>query len=79
MYLDYFKYLGKTRSNGINLSLYNEKVDFPIYKDFRLTETMRSDYSAFDFRLQHNLSRNMYIAISQQYNNSRIHLSLIHI
>ena len=73
LYLDYFKYLGKTRSNGINFSLYNEKVDFPLYKDFRLTETMRSDNSTFEVRLQHNLSHNMYIAISQQYNNSRIH------
>jgi NTE family protein len=72
IYLEYYKYIGKTRLYGITLSYYNEHVDFPLYQDFRLTETFRSYYSDFDLRLQYNLSRKMYIGIGQQYTNSRI-------
>jgi NTE family protein len=72
LFLEYYKYLSKSRTYGINLSYYNENVDFPVYEDFRLKQTLRSRYSAFDIRLQYNLKKNMYIGIGQQYNISRI-------
>jgi NTE family protein len=73
LFLQYYKYLGKSRRYGLNMSYYIESVDFPVYQDFRLVETLRSRYSAFDLRGQYNLSNNMYIGIGQQYVNSGIH------
>lgn len=72
LYLEYFKYLGKKRIFGMNLSYYNENLDFPLYNDFKLSETLRSHYSFFDFRLQRNINRNMYLAVNQAYVKSRI-------
>lgn len=72
LYLSYYKYLGKSREWGINLNYYYENVDFPLYQDFSLNETMRSTYSATDLHFQYNLRKNMYIALGQQLNNSKI-------
>jgi NTE family protein len=70
--LEYYKYLGKSRKYGFNFTYYNENIDYPIYTNFDLFETVRNTYSYFDFRLQHSISRNSYIAISQQYNKGKL-------
>jgi NTE family protein len=72
LYLEYFKYLGRKRIYGTNFSYYNENLDFPFYKDFRLSENLRSHYGFLDARLQRNLGRQMYVGLSQQFNRSKI-------
>jgi NTE family protein len=71
-YLEYYKYLGRSRTFGINLSYYYENIDYPVYNYFRLQENLRSKYSEFDLRLQYNLSNNMYIGFGQQFISSAI-------
>ena len=39
---EYFKYLGKHRRFGFNASYFKEVIDYPIYNDFDLSETLRS-------------------------------------
>jgi NTE family protein len=68
----YYKYLGRARKFGVNFSYYKENQDYPIYQDFRLYETLRTNNSYFDLRLQHTLNRKMYIGLSQQYNLAQI-------
>ena len=51
--LEYFKYLGKHRRFGFNSSFFKEVIDYPIYNDFDLSETLRSSYSNVDLRLQY--------------------------
>lgn len=72
VFLEYYKYVGRNRKIGFNLSFYNENVDFPIYKDFSLLETIRSRYTFADLRIQHNITREMYVGLSQQYDVSII-------
>jgi len=72
LYLEYFKYLGKSRKLGVNFSYFNENIDYPIYKEFRLSETIRSTYFNFDLRAQYSINRNSYIGISQQFNNAKL-------
>jgi NTE family protein len=72
LFAEYYKYLGKERKYGANLSYYNENMDLPFYTDYRLTETLRSKYTLYDLRLQRNINSLMYIGLSQQYINSRI-------
>jgi NTE family protein len=70
--LEYFKYLGKHRRFGFNTTYYKEIIDYPIYDDFDLSETLRSNYSYVDLRLQYSLTRNSYIGANHQFNNSRL-------
>ncbi|MEO8146535.1 MAG: patatin-like phospholipase family protein [Bacteroidia bacterium] len=70
--LEYYKYLGSNRKYGLNLAFFDEHIDFPVYDDFKLYETLRSKYFLFDARVQYNINLNMYIGLSQQYNNSRL-------
>jgi NTE family protein len=72
LYLEYYKYLAQSRRWGMNLNYYYENVDFPVYDDFSLRQTMRSTYSALDLRFQYDLAKNMLIGAGQQYNSSRI-------
>ena len=72
IFLEYYRYLGSNRKLGLDLSWYKEIVDFPIYQDFNLFETLRSNYSIFDIRGQYKLNRSSYIGLSQQYNRSFI-------
>ncbi len=70
--VEYFKFIGKRRRFGTNLSYYKEGIDYPVYNDFDLSETMRSNYSNFDVRIQYALNHNSYIGISQQFNDSKL-------
>ena len=70
IFLEYYKYLGSSRKLGFDFSWYKEVVDFPIYQDFKLFETLRSNYSLFDIRGQYNINRLSYVGLSQQYNRS---------
>ena len=68
----YYKYLGRARKFGVNFSYYKENQDYPIYQDFRLYETLRSNNSYFDLRFQHTLNRKMYVGLSQQFDRLAI-------
>ena len=72
LYLEYFKYINKTRELRLVADYYSEDIDFPVYDDFRLYETLRSGYNAADFQLQYNLNRNSFIGVGQQYIVSKI-------
>lgn len=72
LHLEYYKYLGKNREFGTNISFYKEQVDFPLYKNYGLVETLRNRYSATDIRFQYNISKDMYVGLSQQYISSVI-------
>ena len=72
LYLEYYKYFGKSRRYGLNLSYFGERIDYPLYEDFNLNETTRSDYSYFDVRFQYAINRKSYIGIGQRLNNSKL-------
>lgn len=72
IFLEYYRYLGGSRKFGVNLMWYKEIVDFPIYNNYELFETLRSNYSFFDLRGQYNINRVSYIGLSQQINRSVI-------
>ncbi len=72
LYVEYFKYISKKRTSRAVFDYYYEAVDYPVYNDFRLYQTLRSAYNAFDFQLQHNLNNISYIGIGQQYVYSKI-------
>lgn len=72
LYIEYYKYLGHTRSYGLNLGYYNENTDYALYDDFRLKDKIRSKYTRFDMRLQYNPRNNIYLGTGQQFINSAI-------
>ena len=72
IFLEFYKYLGSSRKFGLNTAYYRENVDFPVYQNFKLLETIRSKYSYIDVRGQYNINNNSYIGLSQQYTNSDI-------
>jgi NTE family protein len=72
LYLEYYKYLGKHRKFGFNASYFKEFMDYPLYSDFDLSETLRINDSYADFRIQYSINRRSYLALNQQFNNSRI-------
>lgn len=72
LYGEYFKYINKSRTARVVVDAYYEAIDFPVYVDFSLYQTLRSVYSSFDLQLQRNLNRLSYFGIGQQYINSRI-------
>jgi NTE family protein len=72
IFLEYFKYLRTNRKFGFDLSWYKEVVDFPIYEEFKLYETLRSNYSLFNLRGQYNINQVSYVGLSQQYTRSVI-------
>jgi NTE family protein len=72
VFLDYYQYLGGQRKLGLDLSWYKEIVDFPVYQEFKLYETLRSNYSMFNIRAQYNINRISYVGLSQQYNRSSV-------
>jgi NTE family protein len=72
LYLEYFKYWGKRRRLGFNASYFKEFIDYPVYSDFDLSETLRSNSSYTDLRVQHSINRNSYIGLSQQFIGSRL-------
>lgn len=72
LYGEYFKYVNKKRSARVVADIYYEAVDYPIYVDFSLSQTLRSIYSAYDLQLQRNINRSSYFGIGQQYVYSRI-------
>ncbi len=72
VYLEYYKYVGKSRRLGFNFSFFKENIDYPIYSDFNLSETVKSTYSYFDLRLQYSINRNSYIGVSHQFNNAKL-------
>ncbi|MFI5218942.1 MAG: patatin-like phospholipase family protein [Bacteroidia bacterium] len=72
LYGEYFKYINKKRTARAVIDYYFESVDYPVYLDFSLYQTLQSIYSTYDFQLQRNISRFSYIGAGQQYINSRI-------
>ncbi|HSB92812.1 MAG TPA: patatin-like phospholipase family protein [Flavitalea sp.] len=70
--LQYYKYLSSNPRWGLDFSWYNEHVDFPVYQDFELFETLRSNYSLYNIRTQYNINRASYVGLNQQYNRSVI-------
>lgn len=72
LYLEYFKYINKSRTTRAVFDFYYESVDYPVYDNFRLYETLRSGYRAIDFQLQHNLNNISYIGVGQQHVYSKI-------
>jgi NTE family protein len=72
LYAEYFKYISKKRTARAVFDYYSESVDFPVYNDFNLYETLRSAYNIFDFQLQRNINRFSYIGVGQQYIYSKI-------
>lgn len=72
LYAEYFKYINRKRTARVVLDYYYQQTDFPVYKDFRLTQTNRSTYRVFDFQIQQNLSLFSYLGIGQQSYNSKI-------
>lgn len=72
LYLEYYKYINKKRNTRLNLNYYAENVDYPVFDDFRLYETLRSSYRALDFQLQHNVNRSSYVGLGQQHVLSKI-------
>jgi NTE family protein len=72
LFLEFYKFIGRDRKFILNFSYYTENVDFPVYQDFSLLETVRSRYRAADVRAQYNISKSAYLGVSQQYNISVI-------
>jgi len=72
LYAEYYKYINKERNTRLVLDYYLESVNYPVYVDFGLYETLRSFYSAIDFQLQRNISRFSYVGVGQQYILSKI-------
>jgi NTE family protein len=72
VYLEYHKYLGARRKFGFNVSYFREIIDYPVYEDFDLSETLRNSAYATDFRAQYSVNRNSYVALHQQFNSSRL-------
>jgi len=72
LYAEYFKYVNKNRTARAVFDVYAEAVDYPVYVDFSLNQTLRSFYSDYDFQLQRNLNRFSYIGAGQQYIRSKI-------
>ncbi len=72
VYLEYYKFINKNRSTRLNGNFYSEEVDFPVYSDFELYQTLRSKYRSFDLQVQHNLGLYSYIGIGQQFTVSNI-------
>jgi NTE family protein len=72
LYAEYYKYINKNRTMRLNMNLYAEGVDFPVYDNFRLFETLRSNFIAAEFAIQHNLNRSSFVGISQRRVFSRI-------
>ncbi|MHA4844857.1 patatin-like phospholipase family protein [Flavitalea antarctica] len=72
IFLEYFKYLRPNRKFAFDFSWYKEVVDFPLYQDFKLYETLRSNYSLYNLRGQYNINQSSYVGLNQQYNRSVI-------
>jgi len=72
LYAEYFKYINQQRTSRAVADYYYEAIDFPVYKDFRLYESLRTYYNVFDFQLQQNINRFSYAGIGQQYVYSKI-------
>jgi NTE family protein len=71
-YAEFFKYFNKKRTSRAVVDYYHESLDFPLYKDFGLSETLRNFNDVFDFQLQKNTSRYSYLGVGQQYVFSQI-------
>jgi NTE family protein len=72
VYAEYYKHINKSRTARAVLDFYYQAVDFPVYDDFRLHETLRSYYSVYDFQIQQNINLFSYFGAGQQYNKSKI-------
>jgi NTE family protein len=72
VYAEYYKHINKNRTARAVIDFYYQAVDFPVYDDFRLNETLRSYYSVYDFQIQQNINLFSYFGAGQQYNNSKI-------
>jgi len=72
IYGEYFKYINRKRTARAVLDYYYESIDYPLYRDFRLYETLRSAAHIADFRLENNLNLVSAIGIGQQFTYSKI-------
>ncbi len=72
LYAEYFKYINKKRTARVVLDFYYQSINFPLYKDFRLSQTLNSTYRVLDAQIQKNINLYSYFGIGQQYNNSKI-------
>jgi NTE family protein len=65
-YAEYYRFLSKHRNLRLNLSAYGESVDFPVYQNYRLYETLRSGYLSMKLALEYNLNISSYLGIGQE-------------
>ncbi|MEO6167526.1 MAG: patatin-like phospholipase family protein [Chitinophagales bacterium] len=72
LFAEYFRFINKNRTARAVFDLYSEAVDYPVYIDFRLNQTLRSYYSAYGLQFQRNVNRYSYIGAGQQYIRSKI-------
>ena len=72
LYGEYYKYINKKRNARVVLDYYFESIDYPLYNDFRLYETLRSAAHIADLRFERNLSLFSAIGVGQQYIYSKI-------
>jgi NTE family protein len=72
LYAEYFKYINKSRTARAVFDVYAEAVDYPVYVDFSLNQTLRSLYNDYDVQLQGNINRFSYVGVGQQYIRSKI-------
>lgn len=71
-YAEYHKYLGKRRRFGFNMSYFREFIDYPVYEDFDLSETLRNSSYVTDFRVQYAFNQNSYAAVHHQFNSAKL-------
>jgi NTE family protein len=72
LYAEYFKYINRKRTARAVFDVYAEAVDYPVYVDFSLNQTLRSLYNDYDVQLQGNINRFSYVGVGQQYIRSKI-------
>ncbi len=72
IYAEYFKYINRKRTARIVLDFYYQSTNFPLYQDFRLSQTLNSTYRVLDAQIQKNINLYSYFGFGQQYNNSKI-------
>jgi NTE family protein len=72
VYAEYYKHINKNRTARAVFDFYYQAIDFPVYDDFRLHETLRNYYSVYDFQIQQNINLFSYFGAGQQFNKSKI-------
>jgi len=58
MLLEQNQTFGKRENNNLILSFYHERMQFPVYQDFKNAFLYRTSFTKFDARLQHSIKFN---------------------